>query len=722
MTFRSDTPARGYPSKSPLDYRYAMSGKPPKFVRRAARAFVALLALAAFAPSPALVFASSGSTPMPTDSVSISAPTSVPAAPVSVAAPDLVTSASRVEGMLGNAANEAADPRPMLTVALLDTLINPFDSFDLYRTIRHLEWALPQYRWRAMTVSAAEARETIERERPDFLFAPSGFVVTVGVEQSISAFRIATRKTRLADKAEASVGSAFVVRASDGFRTLEALRGRAAGASLPSGVESWLAAAGEIAETGADPERFFSRVDFRNNAYPDVISSLLAGKIDVAVLPACLLETLVSQGLADGSDLTVVHEKSGGLACRHSTALYPDVSLLAMTWAPERAVRDVTVELLSLAPSDDGFEWLTNVSFASVRSLMQRLQVGPYAYLRDMSFSGIVSRWKKEILTALALLLLLVANEFRLQALVRRRTQELHDAAREQRKTAEEAAQARARLALFERRSVAQQMSGMIAHEVNGPIGAVRTYGVVLKMAAAALKKGRETGDIEAVRRYEAALEEAASGIEHEAVRIAEIVARVRAHAKHEAGRREPCAIETVVEKSLRVLGTEYGPEDAVCIDVAIEPGLTVSGDALELEILVLNLLRNALRAAGEMPSVSAESERRVSVRARRVGTDKIRVEIANPCPNLSDRLVDELNRKTTELSVEIREESKTTEKADDANGQNARLSPAQRGLGLGLSICRGIAESHCAALRFERRDDTVAAVLEFAALRAPTP
>ena len=714
MTFRSDTPARGYPSKSPLDYRYAMSGKPPKFVRRAARAFVALLALAAFAPSPALVFASSGSTPMPTDSVSISAPTSVPAAPVSVAAPDLVTSASRVEGMLGNAANEAADPRPMLTVALLDTLINPFDSFDLYRTIRHLEWALPQYRWRAMTVSAAEARETIERERPDFLFAPSGFVVTVGVEQSISAFRIATRKTRLADKAEASVGSAFVVRASDGFRTLEALRGRAAGASLPSGVESWLAAAGEIAETGADPERFFSRVDFRNNAYPDVISSLLAGKIDVAVLPACLLETLVSQGLADGSDLTVVHEKSGGLACRHSTALYPDVSLLAMTWAPERAVRDVTVELLSLAPSDDGFEWLTNVSFASVRSLMQRLQVGPYAYLRDMSFSGIVSRWKKEILTALALLLLLVANEFRLQALVRRRTQELHDAAREQRKTAEEAAQARARLALFERRSVAQQMSGMIAHEVNGPIGAVRTYGVVLKMAAAALKKGRETGDIEAVRRYEAALEEA--------VRIAEIVARVRAHAKHEAGRREPCAIETVVEKSLRVLGTEYGPEDAVCIDVAIEPGLTVSGDALELEILVLNLLRNALRAAGEMPSVSAESERRVSVRARRVGTDKIRVEIANPCPNLSDRLVDELNRKTTELSVEIREESKTTEKADDANGQNARLSPAQRGLGLGLSICRGIAESHCAALRFERRDDTVAAVLEFAALRAPTP
>lgn len=164
MTFRSDTPARGYPSKSPLDYRYAMSGKPPKFVRRAARAFVVLLALVAFAPSPALVFASSGSTPMPTstDSVSISAPTS---------APDLVTSASHVAGTFGKAANDASDPRPMLTVALLDTLINPFDSFDLYRTIRHLERALPQYRWRTMTVSAAEARETIERERPDFLFS-----------------------------------------------------------------------------------------------------------------------------------------------------------------------------------------------------------------------------------------------------------------------------------------------------------------------------------------------------------------------------------------------------------------------------------------------------------------------------------------------------------------------------------------------------------------------
>lgn len=719
MTFQSGTPARGYSRKSPLDYRYAMSGTHPKFVRRAARALVVLLALVTFAPSPALVFASSDSTPTSTDSVSMSAPTSASAAPVSVAAPDRVTSASHVAGTFGKAANDASDPRPMLTVALLDTLINPFDSFDLYRTIRHLEKALPQYRWRTMTVSAAEARETIERDRPDFLFAPSGFVVTVGVEQSISAFRIATRKTRLADKAEASVGSAFVVRTSDGFRTLEALRGRAAGASLPSGVESWLAAAGEIAETGADPERFFSRVDFRNNAYPDVISSLLAGKIDVAVLPACLLETLVSQGLADGSDLTVVHEKSGGLDCRHSTALYPDVSLLAMVWAPERAVRDVTVELLSLAPSDDGFEWLTNVSFASVRSLMYRLQVGPYAYLRDMSFSGIVSRWKKEILAALALLLLLVANEFRLQALVRRRTQELRDAALEQRKTAEEAAKARARLALFERRSVAQQMSGMIAHEVNGPIGAVRTYGVVLKMAAAALRKGRETGDLDAVRRYEAALEEAASGIEHEAVRIADIVARVRAHAKHEAGRREPCAIATIVEKSLRVLGTEYGPEDAACIDVTIEPGLTVSGDALELEILVLNLLRNALRVAGELPAGPSEPERRVSVRARRVETNTIRLEVANPCPNLSDRLVERLNRRTTELSVEICDES---DGADTTAGSDARATPAQRGLGLGLSICRGIAESHCAALRFERRDDRVVAVVEFAALRAPSP
>lgn len=87
-----------------------------------------------------------------------------------------------------------------------------------------------------------------------------------------------------------------------------------------------------------------------------------------------------------------------------------------------------------------------------------------------------------------------------------------------------------------------------------------------------------------------------------------------------------------------------------------------------------------------EMPGVRCRSCSPVrNGSSRRVGTDKIRVEIANPCPNLSDRLVDELNRKTTELSVEIREESKTTEKVDDAKGQNARPSPAQPGLRAGL-------------------------------------
>ena len=302
------------------------------------------------------------------------------------------------------------DARPVLTVALLDTLINPYDSFELQQTTAHLSASLSNWRVRVMTIAAAEAEAAIKQYSPDFLIAPSGFVAGSAIPGGISGFRIATRKSVDANRADESVGAAFVVRKADGLMTLADLKGRRAAASLPTAVEGWLAAAGEIQSAGYDPEKFFASVAFRNNAYPDVVAALLSGSIDVAILPSCLFETLEKDGLVDMAGLTVAAEKSGGLACRHSSALYPDVSLLALPWAPEQAVRDVTIAILS-DKSEAGFEWMTNVSMAGVQALLRRLETGPYAYLRDMSPAGLFARWRTELLSVAALILFLLAHE-----------------------------------------------------------------------------------------------------------------------------------------------------------------------------------------------------------------------------------------------------------------------------------------------------------------------
>lgn len=546
-----------------------------------------------------------------------------------------------------------------ITVGVIDTLA---EEESPARIREGLQSGLSADDWSVRVVSVLSADEVagIERFRPDFVLGPADLDQQFRAAGAAVPFRVATRKVQYAKAAEQSSGSLIVVRKDRrDLQTLADLKGKAVAAGLPTSIPGWLAVQAEVKSQFGDPSRFWKTAYFLNSPFPDVLSALFSGHADAAVLPVCLLERLAREGEADTAALRVIAEKTDTtLFCRRSTALYPDISLWAFEWTDEKRVRALTVGLLTSQNQTEsgGYEWLSFVPHASVETLYKTLEIGPYAYLQDTSLAGLYRRYSGYVEAAALVLLLLIAYEVRLKRLVRRRTAELRDALREQKRIENEARGDRERLGTLEKRNIVSQMSAMIAHEVKSPVAAIGNFKAILDYVLP--EKVRE----------EKTVKTALSGIETEAERIAGIVNRVRNYAKSRQTAHVKCDLAAAVHQAVKSLKSSSA--GTVPIGLALPPAAPVLGDALELELLIFNLLKNASEA------LAGQKKARIAVRLVPEG-ERWCLTVKDNGPVLSD----DAYRHLEDLMSSVKPE----------------------GLGLGLSIVRGIADSHGAGLHFER-------------------
>lgn len=385
-----------------------------------------------------------------------------------------------------------ASASEVVTVAVSDTLLDA-EAHEGMKAL--LARQLPQdWLVNVVPIQGADIVTGIEKLRPDFVLAAADLDQRFREQNKTAPFRVATRKTTLAADAARSAGALFVVRADrDDIKTLADLKGKTVAATLPTSLPGWLAAEDEVRRAGFDPATFFAKTLFLNAVYPNVVSALLNGAVDAAVFPACALERLHQSGAVLTDVLKVVGEKTdGALACRRSTALFPDVSLWGFEWTSEKSVRGVAVALLT-APAAQTFEWLSFVPHGSVDALYQALKIGPYSYLRDYSLKGLYNRYSGIVHAALLVLVILIAYEIRLQVLVRRRTAQLSEALKRHDIVEEEARLDRERLGSLERRNIVSQMSAMIAHEVKTPVGAICNFRAILGFVLPADVKEEKT-------------------------------------------------------------------------------------------------------------------------------------------------------------------------------------------------------------------------------------
>jgi PAS domain S-box-containing protein len=208
------------------------------------------------------------------------------------------------------------------------------------------------------------------------------------------------------------------------------------------------------------------------------------------------------------------------------------------------------------------------------------------------------------------------------------------------------------------RLSTAGQMAGALAHELNQPLTAfTNSVNAGRRMMASSAPR------IETVRDV---LDEAAD----QALRAGEIIRRLREFVtRGETEMRMEKLPDLIREASdLASAGTRA---QRVQIRLRFDPRAeTVLGNRIQLQQVMLNLIRNAHEAL-------AESEwRELDVATARLDAQSIEIAVADRGSGLSDDIVEHLF------------EPFHTTKSD--------------GMGLGLSICRTIVEAHGGKLRYE--------------------
>ena len=522
-----------------------------------------------------------------------------------------------------------SEARTVVRIGLLD-----FESEASYLSrreniqetiVRHLQENSPGLRIVPRFYTTEALSEAVRKGEVEFFLGSSGFFVQM---RPMGARDIGTITSRAFPDPNRCVAGVIVVRSGRADITdLARLEGMTAVTTSRANFMTYMLNMGEIAAAGFRPDKFFSAVTETDNRPVEVLRAVVEGRADAGLLRACMPEAITERHPEFAGRWTVVNDKPGlraeALGCRYSTDMYPGWTIASVPHTPPVITKHVAMLLLNLKPdmTPGGFTVSIATEFDRVNDLFRSLKTGPFAYLNHWTLERIWDEARGGVLLLLGFLAAWILHFARLEKLVRRRTADL-SAALEREKTARE--------------------------------------------------QVRETGArLDSLQR---------AGMSAELDKAGAIIDRVRSYAREGARRDLPVDLPALLSECL----ADMTKSDRLKVPVAadIRPGLIVSGDAVELRVLVINLVKNAQEAVLSAPEPAQASGGRpyglfITLDAADEGT-AVRLTVANTGALLTPEALAEIGRPLA--------------------------SSKSSGLGLGLMICKSIAEAHLATLAFSAR------------------
>ncbi|MCW8335235.1 sensor histidine kinase, partial [Vibrio paucivorans] len=502
-------------------------------------------------------------------------------------------------------------------------------------------------------------RTAVEEQQVDFVLTNPGQAVKLGRQYELS--WVATLTSRTEPETNYGIGSALVVKRDSPYQTALDVAGLPIAAVSEIAFGGYLTLRYQLAEQGLDPNDFFSDARFLGFPIDANLYQLRDANVEAAVVPVCLLENMSRDGLIEQKDYRVLNlQPSSSLGCQASTPLYPNWSLAKTARGSEAIAKELSRALLSM-PSEStaaiaagAAGWTSPVSLLSIDKLYQALDLHPLQqpwWSEALRWLRIHQEWAWA-----ALIFFIVINdyhfwlEYRFSRSKRELEQTLHDL-KEKSEMLEHS----------QRVAIVGELGTSLAHEINQPLAAIRNYS-----EGGALRVSKNKPIQELLPVFER--------IQRQVERADAIVQRLRTLIQKREVEFSKCDLTSVIDDSIEMLAYRFNKQNILIKTTRVGIAREVVVDRVGIQQVIVNLLTNAAEACAANHSREPECELPASIDLEtRYGEAGFVIEVID---------------NGTGLQSDAATEAFVTTKAG--------------GLGLGLTICRDVAEKHQGELQLQ--------------------
>lgn len=508
-----------------------------------------------------------------------------------------------------------------------------------------------------------EMAEAVKKVEVDFVITNPGQAVRLGRQYDLS--WMATMTSHNYDdqsvSSTRSIGSALVVRRMSPYISFEQLSGKPIAAVSENAFGGYLTMRYQVMQEGLNPNQFFSNTHFLGFPIDASLYQLREGHIEAAVVPACLVENMISEGLLVADQYRVIgNQAPEGFRCQVSTPLYSNWSFAKTERASSALAKQMSQVLFAMPKSSapaiaaNASGWTSPTSLLPIDKLYQQLDMHP-----------LQQPWWKEALIwlkynqqwAWAFFLLVVflnAYHFWLEYKFSRSKKQLEATLNKLKSKSEQ-------LEHSQRIAVVGELGSSLAHEINQPLAAIRNYseGGLLRIS-----KNKPITDIEPV--FEK--------IQSQVDRADAIIQRLRNMIKKRSAEKSKADIEQLLTDTIELLQFRLEQHQITIERYVVGQPIELYIDPVGLQQVIVNLINNATDAC------NAQQQRAMSD-----------IDNKNDEP-ATIKVITEYQADKMMLSV-----------IDNGTGLDfaehqvtqAFVSSKENGLGLGLAICQDVIEDH---------------------------